>query len=84
MMRRDMVLEVGGYTTDHTIYGWEDFDLWCSFADRGLTGQLVPEMLGRYRQALHSMIQITNIDVSAAWTALLARHPSLREPILAR
>ena len=84
MMRRDVVLEVGGYTTDHTIYGWEDFDLWCSFADRGLTGQLVPEMLGRYRQALHSMIQITNIDVSAAWTALLARHPSLRAPILAR
>ena len=83
MMRREVVLEVGGYTTDHTIYGWEDFDLWCSFADRGLRGQLVPEMLGRYRQALHSMIQITNIDVSAVWTALLARHPSLRERAVA-
>ena len=84
MMRRDVLLDVGGYTTDHAMYGWEDFDLWCSFADRGLTGQLVPEMLGRYRQALHSMIQITNIDVSAAWTALLARHRSLREPVAAR
>ncbi len=39
---------VGGY--DHVRTGWEDFDLWCSFVERGLWGVQVPgEPLAEYR-----------------------------------
>jgi glycosyltransferase involved in cell wall biosynthesis len=31
---------VGGY--DHVLPGWEDFELWCKFAERGFRGVQVP------------------------------------------
>jgi hypothetical protein len=71
LMRRSALLEVGGYATDPRLYGWEDFALWCTFADRGWHGVRVPEIIARYRLALHSMISVTNIDASAAWSVLL-------------
>jgi len=47
---------VGGY--DHVRTGWEDFDLWCSFAERGLWGVQVPgEPLAEYRVHAESMVQ---------------------------
>jgi hypothetical protein len=73
MVRRSALLEVGGYVTDPRLYGWEDFALWCSFADRGWSGVQVPEIIARYRLALHSMISLTNIDASAVWSLLLDR-----------
>jgi hypothetical protein len=77
MIRRDRVLEVGGYTYDRRLYGWEDFALWCEFASRGLSGVRVPEILTRYRVDPQSMISTTNIDTSAAWTALVERNEFL-------
>jgi Glycosyl transferase family 2 len=74
MIRRDRILETGGYTSDRRLYGWEDFALWCEFASRGLNGVRVPEILTRYRANPQSMISTTNIDTSAAWTALLERN----------
>lgn len=73
MMRRAALVEVGGYVTDPRLHGWEDFALWCAFADRGWSGTRVPEIVARYRVAAHSMISITNIDTSVAWTLLLDR-----------
>ncbi len=77
MVRRSAMLEAGGYVTDPRLYGWEDFALWCEFADRGWSGVRVPEILARYRVALHSMISLTNIDASAAWSALVDRFACL-------
>jgi hypothetical protein len=77
MLRRSALLEVGGYTRDSRLYGWEDFALWCSFADRGWTGVRVPEIVARYRIALHSMISVTNIDSTVAWSVLLDRFACL-------
>jgi hypothetical protein len=77
MIRRSAVLGAGGYTTDPRLYGWEDFALWCEFAQRGWRGLLVPEILCRYRSSLHSMISITDIEGSSAWSALVERHPFL-------
>jgi hypothetical protein len=77
MVRRSALLEVGGYVTDPRLYGWEDFALWCTFADRGWAGVRVPEILARYRLALHSMISLTNIDASAAWSLMLDRFACL-------
>jgi hypothetical protein len=77
MVRRSALLEAGGYATDPRLYGWEDFALWCAFADRGWAGVRVPEIVARYRLALHSMISVTNIDASAAWSLLLDRFTCL-------
>jgi hypothetical protein len=77
MVRRSALLEAGGYVTDPSLYGWEDFALWCSFADRGWTGVRVPEIVARYRLAMHSMISVTNIDASAAWSLLVDRFACL-------
>jgi glycosyltransferase involved in cell wall biosynthesis len=75
MIRRSALASVGGYTSDFRLYGWEDFALWCAFADRGYRGVRVPEILGRYVSAAHSMISITNIDASEAYAALGRAYP---------
>lgn len=77
MTRKSAFTQVGGFTLDERLYGWEDFALWCSFAQAGLRGRLVPEILTRYRTNRHSMIGITNIDVSEAWSVLVERYPFL-------
>jgi glycosyltransferase involved in cell wall biosynthesis len=77
MVRRSALLEVGGYVSDPRLYGWEDFALWCAFADHGWRGLRVPEIVARYRLALHSMISVTNIDSTAAWSSLLDRFACL-------
>lgn len=77
MIRREPIIRTGGYTLDRRLFGWEDFDLWCAFADRGLRGLRVPEILARYRTGLYSMISTTDIDGQAAWSALVERHAFL-------
>jgi hypothetical protein len=79
LVRRSFLLQVGGFATDPRLFGWEDFALWCSFAERGWRGVRVPEILGRYRILGQSMIAVTNIDDSDVWTALARRHPFLIE-----
>lgn len=77
MIRRDVLLEVGGYTDDIRLHGWEDFDLWCHFAHLGLRGLLVPEILCRYTLSEGSMISITNLDSSEAWALLADLYPAV-------
>jgi hypothetical protein len=80
MLRKSVVLEAGGYTSDRRLYGWEDFALWCALADRGLRGRSVPAIVARYRASIESMISITNIDGAGAWTALTERYAILSDP----
>ena len=78
LLRRRELRELGGYTEDPRLLGWEDYDLWCRTAQRGLRGVLVPEILARYRRAEHSMLySITNVDTSDAESLLRARYPVL-------
>jgi hypothetical protein len=79
MMRRAALLRTDGYLSDSRVYGWEDFALWCSFADHGWHGVRVPEVVARYRMALHSMIALTNLDTSAAWSFLVDRYACLSD-----
>lgn len=79
MLRRSALLEVGGYRTDLTIHGWEDFDLWCRFAQQGYRGLQVPELLARYRISRLGMLDFTNVDTTDAWLSLLERYPFLTE-----
>jgi Glycosyl transferase family 2 len=80
MIRRAVLESVGGYTTDPRLYGWEDFSLWCTLAERGWRGIRVPEIVARYRKGLLSMISLTDIDGRAAWSALLESHSILTSP----
>lgn len=83
LIRRSALERVGGYTTDPRLYGWEDFALWCAFADQEMNGVLVPEIVARYRTGRNSMISLTNIDTSEAWAALVDRYSFLREEAVA-
>ena len=74
MIRRSAVEAAGGYTADRRLYGWEDFALWCALADMGLRGVRVPAIVARYRSSVQSMISLTDIDGSVAWTALTERY----------
>ena len=75
MIRRDALLAVGGYTSDFRLYGWEDFALWCAFAQTGRRGVRVPEIVARYVASVHSMISITNIDAAEAYSTLARAYP---------
>ena len=77
LIRREALLDAGGYSEDSRLYGWEDFALWCALADLGKRGVRVPEILAAYRSSIGSMIALTDIDASAAWSALLERYPIL-------
>jgi hypothetical protein len=79
MVRRSALEAVGGYSTDPSLYGWEDFDLWAAMASRRLQGVRVPDFVARYRQSPYSMIALTNVDPLASWGTLLRRHPTLSQ-----
>lgn len=71
---------VGGY--DHIRFGWEDFDLWCKFAERGLYGHHLPEVLALYRVHGASMLKtVTDIDANKRRliAEMRARHPWILE-----
>ena len=46
LIRRERLLEIGGYATDQRLAGLEDFDLWCRFAEASVHGAHVPQVLG--------------------------------------
>ncbi len=77
LVRRSALEELGGYTTDLRLYGWEDYDLWCRVADRGMRGIKVPEFVARYRLSDVSMISLTNLSDQEAREALAERSPRL-------
>lgn len=75
MLRRSEVLDLGGYSEDIRLFGWEDFDLWCRVAETGGRGVLVPEIVGRYRQSASSMLSVSTIDATDAVTLLRELYP---------
>jgi hypothetical protein len=79
MIRRSALQQVNGFVTDDRLHGWEDFALWCAFAQRGLDGIFVPEILARYRRSGNSMLTATNIDATEAWALLIELYPFLLE-----
>lgn len=80
LVRRRALLEVGGYTTDPRLAGWEDLALWCAFADRGWSAAHVPEIVGRRRVGPAGPVAA---DAGAAWGALLERFSCLSANVAA-
>ncbi|MDP9224161.1 MAG: glycosyltransferase, partial [Actinomycetota bacterium] len=65
LIRVDVWKQVGGYVTDPLLeLGWEDYDLWLSFAVAGFHGVHVREIIGRYRVHGVSSLTMTTLDTS--------------------
>jgi len=84
LWRTGVIRELGGYTTDLRLYGWEDYDLFCRVAERELRGVFTPEVVARYRVSKVSMLQLTNMSAHTAVEVLVERHPRLLGDVLAR
>ncbi len=81
LIRRQDAIDLGGYTEDLRLHGWEDYDLWCRVADRHRHGVHVPEILARYARAAYSMnLSVTAIDVTDAMAVLRGRYRNLFPP----
>jgi hypothetical protein len=80
LIRRQDLQDIGGYAEDPRLVGWEDYDLWCRVAESGRYGAHVPEILAGYRANEHSMIGLTNLDVTVARSLVAARAPTVFRP----
>ena len=78
LIRKSAWAHVGGYRKGAFV-GWEDYELWCRFVERGLWSAAVPAAVARYRVHAGSMLQS---DTAAAMQrvvdAIRAEHPWLR------
>ena len=78
LVRRETLLEHGGYTEDPRIGNVEDHDLWCQMAERGQYGVLVPELLAIYRIQAHSDLRTMGGSENAQTLSLIrSRVPGL-------
>lgn len=76
LMERRHLEEVGGY--DEWLTAYEDWDVFCSLAERGLSGTVIPEPLFQYRLRPDSMTRTTVVqDRYSVMAYLYQKHPSL-------
>jgi len=67
---------VGGI--DHVRFGWEDYDLWCRFAEMGMAGEWLPEVLAEYR--VHPQSMLTTQTLAAGNYRRLQENFTTRHP----
>lgn len=79
LIRKTAIEAVDGYS--QMSYGWEDYDLWCKFAEQDYYGVLIPEILAKYRVHQDSMLNsVTNQqeNLSKIVEDMTTRHPWLK------
>jgi glycosyltransferase involved in cell wall biosynthesis len=74
LIRRDALLEAGGYVLPA---GYEDWDLWLSFVERGWNGVYVPGLALRYRRRQGRMNEASLGRHGSLYADIRARHPEL-------
>jgi len=78
LFRTEVVREAGGYDTART--GYEDWDLYCTLAERGERSSVIPEFLFWYRHRDDSMMRVDCLPRHHALRAyLMGRHPNLSD-----
>ncbi len=77
LIRRDALVELGGYATDMPEQGYEDWDLWCRFAQHGLRGAWVAQVVANYRVRADSMSAALHLSHIGPLADMLARHPAM-------
>jgi glycosyltransferase involved in cell wall biosynthesis len=82
LFRTSALRFLNGYSTDRRLYGWEDYDLFCRFAEAGCRGVFVDKIVASYRVSDTSMLALSNISVSAVFTALKERCPTLMAAVI--
>jgi glycosyltransferase involved in cell wall biosynthesis len=81
LFRRQALLSAGGYRVSVVEEGWEDFDLWCRFAELGYRGIYLPELLCEYRVHESSMLRTrTDALMKTLMVEMEFRHPTLFAP----
>lgn len=82
LVRRDCFEAVGGFNESMT-RGYEDWDLWLSFAERGWRGLRVREPLFVWRRHSHDTMVMNVIhDHERLYRSLVQQHPALYDPDL--
>jgi glycosyltransferase involved in cell wall biosynthesis len=59
LVRREIVVEVGGYDAGMPVQGGEDWDFWLTVAKRGYRGMILPEVLFEYRRRAGSLSTVS-------------------------
>lgn len=78
LIRREALLEHGGYSRDGRLDSQEDHDLWCRMAERGQYGVHVPEMLATYRIQPHSKLRtLGGVENEQTLSLIHSRVPDL-------
>jgi CTP:molybdopterin cytidylyltransferase MocA len=77
LIRRSRLLELGGYSTDQRLAGWEDFDLWCKCAQAGGYGVHVPQVLAWHRRSVHPGSGSDGSGMPTQWALMRERFPAL-------
>ncbi len=72
LLRRSSLLELGCFSTDWRLAGWETFDLWCKCAEFGDYGAHVPQVLAWRRRAADG-----KEDDAERWALMRERYPRL-------
>jgi glycosyltransferase involved in cell wall biosynthesis len=73
LVRRDALLEAGGWQ----LRGYEDWDLWMTFAEHGWGGVYVERPVIRHRQHGHRLVASMLADFDRAFGGLRERHRTL-------
>jgi hypothetical protein len=77
MIRTRALREMNGYALDPRLHGWEDFDLWCRVAESGGHGAFVREIVARYRTSPLSMLGLTNLSATDAFSLIIETCPTV-------
>ena len=77
LIRRNVLDEIGGFCADVRLFGWEDYDLWCSIAALGMRGAHVREIVARYRVSPESMTSVIDLSNDVARNVIAERHPAV-------
>jgi Glycosyl transferase family 2 len=75
-VRREAVLAAGGWDPGMPAPGYEDWDLWITLLERGARGEILPEVLFRYRRRPGSMSEQCQRPEThlGLWAYLVAKH----------
>jgi hypothetical protein len=77
LIRREVLVEVGGYDSYSSLRGWEDYELWLRLAASGASATFVPEFVGSYRVHPTSRQHTVGLDTAALTREFRERYPFL-------
>jgi Glycosyl transferase family 2 len=82
LFRTNELRVMNGYSTDRRLYGWEDYDLFCRFAETARRGVFVDRIVASYRVSDTSMLSLSNVSMTSAFVALKEHCPKLMAAII--